>query len=302
MCKDQERETIEREIATLDSSEKPVFLSNIEFSQNDGGNIGLRLAVGDCVLEDEKIMESLLRLKESGIDTITTIRWCEERLQRIPPELITAQWLVQAEGFALRPGSVNWRIKRFGDVVGASVLLLLTMPVIIIAAALVYVHDKGPVFYEQKRTGYCGKEIKIWKLRSMKVGAEDKGAQWATKDDPRITRVGKFIRKTRIDELPQLVSVIAGELSLIGPRPERGEIEIYLEEKIPHYRVRHWIRPGLSGWAQVCYPYGSSIEDSRQKLSYDLYYLRNSGLLLDILIAIKTIRLVLRKAGSEPNS
>ena len=134
----------------------------------------------------------------------------------------------------------------------------------------------------------------------MRVNAESHGAQWASKRDPRITHIGRFLRATRIDELPQLINVINGDLSLIGPRPERPEIEEDLEQQIPHYRVRHWIRPGLSGWAQVCYPYGASIEDSRMKLSYDLYYLRNSNLFLDFLITIKTIRLVAGAKGASP--
>ena len=134
----------------------------------------------------------------------------------------------------------------------------------------------------------------------MRVNAEANGAQWASKRDPRITNIGRFLRATRIDELPQLINVINGDLSLIGPRPERPEIEEDLEQQIPHYRVRHWIRPGLSGWAQVCYPYGASVEDSRAKLSYDLYYLRNSNLFLDFLITIKTIRLVTGAKGASP--
>ena len=217
--------------------------------------------------------------------------------------MISAQWLVQAEGFVLRPGSLNWRVKRLGDIIGASVLLAASAPVIVISALLIYAEDKGPIFYGQVRTGYCGERIKIWKLRSMKANAERSGgAQWAQRNDPRITNVGRVLRATRIDELPQLMNVLIGELSLIGPRPERPEFEVDLEKHIPHYRVRHWIRTGLSGWAKVCFPYGASIEDSKAKLSYDLYYIRNSGLLLDLLILIKTIRLVTWKAGSEPIS
>ena len=136
----------------------------------------------------------------------------------------------------------------------------------------------------------------------MKINAEEAGAQWASKTDPRITSVGRVIRATRVDELPQLFSVLSGDLSLIGPRPERPQIEERLEIDIPNYRIRHWIRPGLSGWAQVCYPYGASIEDSRMKLSYDLYYLRNSNLLLDLLITLKTIRLILSAEGASPKS
>ena len=134
----------------------------------------------------------------------------------------------------------------------------------------------------------------------MRVDAEANGLQWAQQRDPRITRCGACLRRLRIDELPQLWAVLRGDLSLIGPRPERPELELELEQEIPHYRVRHWIRPGLSGWAQVNYPYGNSVADSRIKLSYDLYYLRNAGILLDLLILMKTIRLVLRAQGAQP--
>jgi lipopolysaccharide/colanic/teichoic acid biosynthesis glycosyltransferase len=134
----------------------------------------------------------------------------------------------------------------------------------------------------------------------MHTQAEAIGAQWAKRNDPRITKIGSWLRRTRIDELPQLVSVLKGEMSLIGPRPERPEIELDLEERIPHYRCRHWVRPGLSGWAQVCYPYGASFADSRMKLSYDIFYLRNANLFLDAFILIKTIRLVFRAEGATP--
>ena len=305
VCSEEEKRIIEGEINHLTGIEKPRFLSkrNLELLSKAPGSEASHIAVSESAMRDEATVESLLRLKERGITTISTIRWCEERLQRIPSELISAQWLVQAEGFVLRPGSLNWRVKRLGDIIGASVLLAASAPVIVISALLIYAEDKGPIFYGQVRTGYCGERIKIWKLRSMKVNAERSGgAQWAQRNDPRITNIGRILRATRIDELPQLMNVFIGELSLIGPRPERPEFEVDLEKHIPHYRVRHWIRPGLSGWAQVCFPYGASIEDSKAKLSYDLFYIRNSGLLLDLLILIKTIRLVTWKAGSEPIS
>jgi lipopolysaccharide/colanic/teichoic acid biosynthesis glycosyltransferase len=170
----------------------------------------------------------------------------------------------------------------------------------LVAALLIRLEDRGPVFYSQERTGLYGSPIRVWKLRTMRVGAEAHGARWASRNDPRITRVGVWLRRLRLDELPQLVSVLMGDMSLIGPRPERPELEETLERQIPHYRVRHWVRPGLSGWAQVCYPYGASVEDSRMKLSYDLYYLRNASLMLDILILIKTIRLVAGARGAQP--
>ena len=142
--------------------------------------------------------------------------------------------------------------------------------------------------------------MRILKLRTMRVNAESAAAQWAQRNDPRITRSGQWLRKLRIDELPQLLNVLVGDMSLIGPRPERPEIDAELERQIPNYRLRYLARPGLSGWAQVCFPYGASIADSRMKLSYDIYYLRNANPLLDLFILLKTVRLVLRGAGSEP--
>ena len=260
------------------------------------------LAVGSVDDNSEKENEYLLKLREKGHCVIPLLNWCEQELQRIPPELVHSEWLIQAEGFALRPGSFSWRVKRFGDVAGAVVLAALTAPLLIVGGACVWLTDRGPVFYRQTRSGLYGRPITIWKLRSMRVNAEQRGAQWATRGDTRITRVGRLIRAMRIDELPQLFSVISGDLSLIGPRPERPEIEDSLEHSIPNYRIRHWIRPGLSGWAQVCYPYGASTEDSRMKLSYDLYYLRNASIAMDVLITIKTIRLVTGGQGASPRS
>ena len=263
---------------------------------------GPSIAVGNLQGSDQDLITDLLRLRESGEEIIPLLSWCEQELQRIPPELIKAEWLMQAEGFGLRPGSINWRVKRLCDVCGAAALLIVSAPLLILGGLFVWLEDRGPVFYCQIRSGLYGQPIRIWKLRSMRVNAEALGAQWASQRDPRITNVGRILRATRIDELPQLMSVINGDLSLIGPRPERPEIEEDLERLIPHYRVRHWIRPGLSGWAQVCYPYGASVEDSRVKLSYDLYYLRNTNLLLDFLITIKTIRLVAGAKGASPKA
>jgi len=176
----------------------------------------------------------------------------------------------------------------------------LTAPLLLAAAVAIRLEDGGPIFYQQLRTGLYGQTFHIRKLRTMRVDAESAGPQWAHRGDQRVTNVGHWLRKMRIDELPQLVSVISGEMSLIGPRPERPEIEEALEQLIPHYRIRHWIRPGLSGWAQVCYNYGASAADSRAKLSYDLYYLRNANVFLDLLILVKTIRLVSLAQGSDP--
>jgi exopolysaccharide biosynthesis polyprenyl glycosylphosphotransferase len=258
------------------------------------------IAVSESARLDDALLQDLLARRGSGSSICSLVVWAEQHLQRVPPELFSSRWLVQAEGFELQPGRWGWRLKRLGDLVVASGLLLLTAPLLLAAAALIRLEDGGPVFYGQQRTGLYGERILIWKLRSMRQNAERSGARWASRNDARITTVGNWLRRLRIDELPQLVSVLSGDMSLIGPRPERPELELDLEEKIPHYRVRHWVRPGLSGWAQVCYPYGASIEDSRMKLSYDLYYLRNANLMLDFLILIKTLRLVARGQGAVP--
>ena len=248
-------------------------------------------------LEDGEIEEVLVQ-EGQGRKIYRLISWSEVRLGRIPPELASREWLMNEVGMNLRAGSLTWRIKRLADVTVGITLISLLIPIAALVSALIYLEDKGPVLYRQKRTGLHGKTITISKFRSMRVGAETSGAVWSGKDDRRITKIGRIIRRCRIDEIPQLIGVLRGELSLIGPRPERPEIEVELEKAIPHYRARHWIRPGLSGWAQVNYPYGASIEDSRNKLAYDLYYLKNAGIGLDLLIFAKTIRLVMFAKGA----
>jgi lipopolysaccharide/colanic/teichoic acid biosynthesis glycosyltransferase len=252
-----------------------------------------------CALEDDVVQELISR-RGHGAMVCSLVGWCELHLQRVPPELFSSRWLVQAEGFELQPGRWGWRLKRLGDVLVAATLLLASAPIVLLAALAIRLGDGGSILYCQVRTGLYGEPYQIWKLRSMRPKAEPNGAQWAGHGDQRITRAGQWLRQLRLDELPQLVAVLKGEMSLIGPRPERPELEVELEAQIPHYRVRHWIRPGLSGWAQVCFPYGASVADSRLKLSYDLYYLRNASLPLDLLILIKTIRLVTRGQGAQP--
>jgi lipopolysaccharide/colanic/teichoic acid biosynthesis glycosyltransferase len=258
------------------------------------------LAISDRLNLPETLLQSLLRERATGTSVSSLVNWSEHHLQRVPPELFSNRWLLNAEGFGLQPHTWTWRLKRSLDLVGAGALGVLTLPLLLPAAALIWLGDRGPVFYGQTRTGLYGKPFKIWKLRTMRRDAEAGGIRWAARGDSRITPVGYWLRRLRIDELPQLLAVIVGEMSLIGPRPERPELEEELERRIPHYRVRHWIRPGLSGWAQVCFPYGASVADSRMKLSYDLYYLRNANLLLDLLILIKTMRLLAGARGAVP--
>jgi exopolysaccharide biosynthesis polyprenyl glycosylphosphotransferase len=258
------------------------------------------IAVSETAELNDALLQKLLARRARGASVCSLVIWAEHHLQRVPPELFSSRWLLQADGFELQPNRWGWRLKRLGDLIVASLLLVVTAPILLIAALAIRIEGGGGILYRQRRTGLYGEAIEVWKLRTMCPEAEARGPRWASRDDPRVTVVGNLLRRLRIDELPQLVAVLKGEMSLIGPRPERPEIEATLEEQIQHYRVRHWVRPGLSGWAQVCYPYGASIEDSRMKLSYDLYYLRNASLMLDTLILIKTIRLLARARGTQP--
>ncbi|NJO38756.1 MAG: exopolysaccharide biosynthesis polyprenyl glycosylphosphotransferase [Rhizobiales bacterium] len=190
-------------------------------------------------------------------------------------------------------------VKRTSDILAASALLLLTLPLFPLVALLVKLDSRGPAIYSQTRAGLHGKPFTMYKFRSMRTDAEAKGAQWAVDNDPRVTRLGKFLRLSRLDELPQLWNVLKGDMSLVGPRPERPEMIVELDEKIPYYKERHGVRPGITGWAQTSYAYTSSIEDTRIKLEYDLYYLKNHSLLLDFVIMFQTIRVALRGIGAR---
>jgi exopolysaccharide biosynthesis polyprenyl glycosylphosphotransferase len=257
------------------------------------------VVVEDFILLSPEQQRSLLVLQANGAAVHSTLGWCEQVLQRFPPHLLQTADLLRGE-FAAPHGSLQKRLKRLGDVLVSGLLLALTAPLLLLAALLIRLEDHGPVFYNQVRSGLDGLPFQVWKLRSMRANAEARGAQWSGRGDQRITRIGRLLRVTRFDELPQLWAVLRGQMSLIGPRPERPEIEQELEQQIPHYRLRHLIRPGLSGWAQVNYPYGASVEDAANKLSYDLYYLRNFSFWLDLLILVKTIRLVFNARGALP--
>ena len=275
---------------------QPVDLTHSAWSDpGQEGPTGLVVESFDSLQQQQ--IQTLLHWQTRGLTVLSPVGWCEQVLQRFPPGLVQSQDLLRGQFTAPR-GSIHKRLKRFGDVLVSGVLLVSTASLLLTAALLIKLDDGGPIFYDQWRSGLDGQPFKVWKLRSMRVDAEKDGAQWSGRGDPRITRIGTFLRATRIDELPQLWAVLTGTMSLIGPRPERAEIEQDLERQIPHYRLRHLIRPGLSGWAQVNYPYGASLEDSANKLSYDLYYIRNSSFWLDLLILFKTMRLVLNAKGA----
>ena len=245
---------------------------------------------------DEEISFEFLRVNKLLLFTVKD--WCQIYLQRFPPNILKSSDIFRMNK-SLNERTMEMRLKRLADVFLSTILIVLLSPVLIIFAVLIYLEDRGPIFYSQIRTGHNLNEFRIYKLRSMKVNAEKYGASWASANDKRISKVGKFIRATRIDELPQLWSVLIGEMSLIGPRPERPEFDSFLSKKISFYNSRYSIKPGLSGWAQVNYPYGGSDEDSENKLSFDLYYIENFSFFLDLLIFFKTIRLILNAKGSE---
>lgn len=259
------------------------------------------LVVEDFHAVSPSQLQQLLQFQNKGVMILSQVGWCERVLQRFPPELLNDADLLRGE-FSITRGTTQLRLKRLGDLLVSGSLLLLTAPILLIAALLIRLQDGGPVLYSQLRSGFEGRPYRIRKLRTMRIDAERHGAQWVGKGDARITPIGRLLRLTRFDELPQLWAVLQGEMSLIGPRPERPEFEEDLERQIPHYRLRHLLRPGLSGWAQVNYPYGASVEDAANKLSYDLYYLRNFSFWLDLLILFKTIRLVFNAQGAVPTS
>jgi sugar transferase (PEP-CTERM system associated) len=243
-------------------------------------------------------MDELLECRLSGIPVRTAESVYELMRGRVPVESVKGSWLVYGEGFR----QSWWRNleKRAVDIVASLVLLALALPIMVVTALAIALESGFPVLYRQQRVGRNGKPIVIWKFRSMHRDAEaDGNARWAQPGDPRITRVGRFIRKTRIDELPQLFNVLKGDLSIIGPRPERPEFVAGLAREIPFYNARHSVKPGVTGWAQVRYAYGASTFDAKKKLEYDLYYVKNHTLLLDVLILLETIRVVLRGEGAR---
>jgi exopolysaccharide biosynthesis polyprenyl glycosylphosphotransferase len=245
----------------------------------------------------EKLIQELMELRLRGVCIYSLPDFFERFRMKVPPASLQDDWFAFSSGFKLLHSSSYAKVKRLGDVLLAGMLLLLFLPLFAAVALAIKLDSPGPIFYAQTRTGLNQELIKVYKFRSMHQNAEAKGAQWACKHDPRVTRIGRFLRQSRIDELPQLFNVLTGQMSLIGPRPERPEFDQELAVKIPYYNTRYLIRPGITGWAQVLYPYGASVEDAYQKLSYDLYYLKNYSLFLDLRIVLKTIRVVLFRKG-----
>lgn len=244
-------------------------------------------------------MEDLLECKMEGIRIVDGATFYERESRKVALEMVTRGWLVFSDGFTV--SSVFGFGKRSLDLLSAAVLLLAGAPLMVLTAIAIKMEDglKAPVFYSQERVGLNGKVFNVHKFRSMITDAEKNGAVWASKDDARVTRVGEFIRKVRIDELPQIFNVLNGTMAFVGPRPERPVFVDQLSQKIPFYSERHRVKPGLTGWAQLCFAYADNEEDTREKLRYDLYYIKNQSLLLDLLVIIQTVEVVLFKKGSR---
>jgi sugar transferase (PEP-CTERM system associated) len=244
-------------------------------------------------------LNDLLRVKTTGVAVHDFSSFLERETGRVDLDSLNPSWLIFSDGFSAGR-RLSGIAKRLFDIVVSLVILALTWPLIALTALAVKLESKGPAFYRQRRVGLYGEAFEVIKLRSMRVDAEVGGkAVWAQKDDPRVTRVGAFIRKVRIDELPQAWSVLKGEMSFVGPRPERPQFVADLEARLPYYAERHVVKPGITGWAQINYPYGASVEDAREKLEYDLYYAKNYSPFLDLLILLQTARVILWPEGAR---
>lgn len=243
----------------------------------------------------------LIECKMSGINILDLVTFFERRAGKVRLDMLNPSWFYLSDSFQVGAGMFRRIRKRVVDIMAALVLLPIALPfmVIVSLAILLESRGRGPILYSQVRVKQNGLPYKIYKFRSMVTDAEKNGAQWASKNDSRITRVGKVIRKGRLDELPQLFNVLNGDMSFVGPRPERPEFVKQLAERIPFYEERHRVKPGLTGWAQICYAYGDTEEDSVEKLQYDLYYVKNYSILLDLLILLQTAEVVLLGKGAQ---
>jgi sugar transferase (PEP-CTERM system associated) len=244
-------------------------------------------------------LADLLRIKTVGVHVNDISSFLERETGRVDLASVNPSWLIFSDGFSAGK-RLSAVAKRLFDIVASLLLLVLALPLILIAAIVIKLESKGPAFFRQTRVGLFGQEFDLFKLRSMRQDAEVAGqAVWAQENDPRVTRVGRFIRLTRIDELPQCWSVLKGDMSFVGPRPERPQFVNDLETKINFYAERHMVKPGITGWAQINYPYGANLEDARHKLEYDLYYAKNYSPFLDVLILLQTLRVVLWPDGAR---
>lgn len=245
-------------------------------------------------------VDELLNCRLRGINVIDIVSFLERETGKVRIDMLSPSWIIFSGGFRRDP--LREGLERVFDVFWSMILLALTWPLAMLTFLAIKLEDgwSAPVFYLQERVGMEGRVFNLRKFRSMRVDAEAAGqARWASKDDPRVTRVGRFIRKTRIDELPQLLNVLSGDMCFVGPRPERPQFVDQLSERIPYYRERHWVKPGITGWAQLCYPYGASERDAKEKLQYDLYYVKHRNIAFDLMILLETAEVVLWGRGAR---
>jgi len=280
--------------------------SRITENRNIWGNMSLADLVREQNIEEIVIaiderrggmpVQALLECKLQGVTVSDYSAFWERETGKMDLDALHPSWLIFSDGFV--GGWMQATLKRGFDVAASLLPLFFSFPVMVLTALLIRLESRGPVFYRQERVGLNGKTFMLLKFRSMRTDAEKDGVpRWAAVNDSRITRVGSFIRKTRIDEIPQIFNVLTGEMSFIGPRPERPFFVDELRQVIPHYFERHRVKPGISGWAQLNYPYGASVEDAKEKFQYDLYYIKNYSLFLDLIVLIQTARVVIWPTG-----
>ena len=251
----------------------------------------------DKLLGDPKLTGKLLQYKLEGLQYYNYLEFYETYENKLPISHLSPKWFLENTGFEIYHNNFNLKAKRLLDLLFAMLIGIFAAPVIILAAIIVKLESKGPIFFIQERIGEGNRKFNIVKFRSMTTDAEKNGPQWASKNDNRVTKFGKIMRATRIDELPQLWNVLRGEMSFVGPRPEREFFIQQLEKEIPYYNLRHTVKPRLTGWAQVMYPYGASVEDAYRKLQYDLYYIKHHSIPFDVKVLLKTVTIVIFGKG-----
>ncbi len=249
------------------------------------------------LLVDPKFVDKLLQYKLAGLQYYNYLEFYEAYENKLPISHLSPKWFLENTGFEIYHNNFNLKAKRLLDLLFAFLIGVCVAPIMVVAAIIVKLESRGPVFFIQERIGEGNKKFNIVKFRSMTTDAEKDGPKWATKNDNRVTKFGKIMRLTRIDELPQLWNVLRGEMSFVGPRPEREFFIEQLEKEIPYYNLRHTVKPGLTGWAQVMYPYGASVEDAYRKLQYDLYYIKHHDILFDLKVLLKTVTIVIFGKG-----
>lgn len=285
------------QVKWIDASSKTIGLP--ETADKQGASVPVRNGVifSSHGQLSKDLSQELMDIRFAGQPVLTITEFYERFLLKVPVNHLKNGWFVQARGFNLVHDHAGLRLKRLLDLFSACVLGVLAVPVILLLLPLICLDSRGNPIYRQERVGLLGKPFVLYKLRTMIQNAEAEGVQWSTEGDARITRVGRFLRNSRLDELPQLWNLFKGDMSMIGPRPERPQFTEQLEQEIPYYDLRHLVPPGITGWAQVMFSYGASVDDSLAKLEYDLFYIKNHSLRLDLLVIIKTIAVVLQNKG-----